>query len=105
VNSMEERVRMIEAQFKGWTASIDDLAAAAQKSKGWARIDLRQGIDDLKVKRALLRTKLDEFWAAGSTGREGLRKDLERAWRELKSAFEGTEIPGTGTKPYKESKR
>ena len=92
MNSMEERVRMIEAQLKGWTASIDDLAAAAQKSNGWARIDLRQGIDDLKAKRALLRAKLDEFEAAGSTGREGLRKDLERAWRELRTAFEGTEI-------------
>ena len=91
VNPMEEKVKKMEAQLKGWAASIDELAAAAQKSNGWAEIDLRQGIDDLKVKRALLRTKLDEFEAAGSTGEEGLRKDLERAWKDLEDAFETIE--------------
>ncbi len=89
---MEEKVKKMEAQLKGWAASIDEIAATAQKSNGWARIDLRQGIDDLKVKRALLRTKIDEFEAAGSAGREGLRKDLERAWKDLEDAFEEIEL-------------
>ena len=67
---------------------IDEFEATAQKSNGWVRIDLRQRIDDLKVKRALVRAKLDEFVAAGSDRRKGLMVGLERVWNDLKATFD-----------------
>ena len=82
------RLKDMEAQLEVWAARIDDIAAAAQKSNGWAGIDLRQGIDDLKIKRALFRTKLDEYQVAGNDTRESLRKSLDGAWHDLEEAFE-----------------
>ena len=77
----------METQLKIWAGKIDEFTTAAQESKGWARIDLRQRIDDLKVRRALVRANLDAFKAAGSHGRPGLRTALKGAWRDLEDAF------------------
>jgi hypothetical protein len=77
----------METQLKVWAEKIDEFTTAAKESNGWARIGLRQRIDDLKVKRALVRANLDELKAAGSNGTAGLRADLERAWRDLEGAF------------------
>ena len=80
-------VRRMETQLGVWAGRIDEFTTAAQESKGWARIDLRQRIDDLKVRRALVRANLEELKAAGSPSRPGLRTDLEGAWRDLEDAF------------------
>ena len=80
-------IREMETQLKIWAGKIDEFTAAAQESHGWARIDLRQRIDDLKVKRALVRANLDQFKAAGSDSREGLRTELGNAWKDLEDAF------------------
>ena len=77
----------METQLEVWAGRIDVFTTAAQESKGWARIDLRQRIDDLKVRRALVRASLDAFKAAGSHSSPGLRTDLEGAWRDLEDAF------------------
>ena len=87
-------VRRMETQLEVWAGKIDEFTTAAQESKGWARIDLRQRIDDLKVRRALVRASLDEFKAAGSNGRPALRADLEGAWRDLEAAFRGMKLQG-----------
>jgi hypothetical protein len=70
------------------------LGSVAQESNGWARIDLRQRIDDLKVKRALVRANLDEFKAAGSDTRAGLRTELKSAWKDLENAFQEMQLEG-----------
>ena len=86
--------RKMEIQLKIWAGKIDAFSAAAQESNGWDRIDLRQRIDDLKVKRALVRANLDEFKAAGSDSRAGLRNDLESAWKDLETAFLDMKLEG-----------
>ena len=77
----------METQLEVWAGRIDEFTTAAQESKGWARIDLRQRIDDLKMRRALVRANLDKFKAAGSNSRPGLWTDLKGAWRDLEDAF------------------
>ena len=84
----------METQLNIWAGKIDEFTAAAQESNGWARIDLRQRIDDLKVKRALVRANLDAFKAAGSDGREGLRTELGNAWKDLEDAFQEMKLEG-----------
>ena len=86
--------REMETQLKIWAGKIDEFTAAAQESHGWARIDLRQRIDDLKVKRALVRANLDEFKAAGIDTRVGLRTDLASAWKDLENAFQEMKLEG-----------
>ena len=78
----------METQLEVWAGRIDEFTTAAQESKGWSRIDLRQRIDDLKVRRALVRANLDEFKATGSQSRPDLRTDLAGAWRDLEDAFQ-----------------
>jgi hypothetical protein len=87
-------VRRMETQLKVWAGKIDAFTAAAQESNDWARIDLRQHIDDLKVKRALVRANLDEFKAAGSNCRVGLQTDLKSAWKDLEGAFREMKLRG-----------
>ena len=84
----------MEIQLKIWAGEIDEFTAAAQDSHGWARIDVRQRIDDLKVKRALVRANLDAFKATGSDCREGLRTDLESTWKDLEKAFQEMKLEG-----------
>jgi hypothetical protein len=88
LNPSAARVGEMETQLKVWAGKIDDFTTAAQESNGWAGIDLRQRIDDLKVKRALVRANLDEVKAAGSDSRTGLRTGLESAWKDLEDAFQ-----------------
>ena len=87
-------VSKMEIQLKIWAGEIDEFTAAAQDSHGWARIDVRQRIDDLKVKRALVRANLDAFMATGSDSRAGLRTDLESAWKDLEKAFQEMKLEG-----------
>jgi hypothetical protein len=61
----------METQLTVWAGKIDEFTAAAQESNGWARIGLRQRVDDLKIKRALVRANLDELKAAGRDSRAG----------------------------------
>jgi hypothetical protein len=84
---LDTNVERMEAQLKRWHAKIDEFAAVVQKSNGWRRIDLLQRIDELKIKRALLRAKLDEWEVAEGHNREKVRDSLERIWNDLKEAF------------------
>jgi hypothetical protein len=88
----ETRGKKMEAQLKLWATKIDELAASAQSSNGWTRIDLRQRIDDLKVKRALARAKLDDFQAAKGDSRERLMVGLDRLWIDLEEAFKAIKL-------------
>jgi hypothetical protein len=82
----------METQLEIWAGKIDEFTTTAQESHGWARIGLRQAIDDLKVKRALVRANLDELRAAGSDIREGLRTELGKAWKDLEDAFQAMKL-------------
>ena len=88
LNPLAASVRRMEKQLEVWAGKIDEFTATAQESNAWAGIDLRQRIDDLKIKRALVRAHLDELKAAGRDCRAGLRVDLESAWKDLEEAFQ-----------------
>lgn len=84
---MEANVDKMEAQLKLWAAQIDDLAAKTEKTCPRAKIECRQGIDDLKARRAVAQAKVDEFKAAGSGKWEEFKAGIERAWSDLEVAF------------------
>lgn len=88
MDRLEKKVKEIEGKLKIWAEKIDEFTAEAQKSNGWARIELRQSIDDLKVKRALFQAKIDEFEAAESHSRDALKIRIESAWKDFEDACE-----------------
>jgi len=94
LDPLAANVEKMETQLEVWAGKIDEFTASAQESNGWARIDLRQRIDDLKIKRALVRANLDQFKAAGSDTRAGLRTDLNNAWKDLEDAFQEMKLEG-----------
>jgi len=87
VGAMEANVEKMEAQLKTWAVQIDGLTAKAEQAGEQAKIDFRQGIDDLKAKRAAAQIKVEEFKAAGSEKWEGFKGGIERAWGEIEVAF------------------
>jgi hypothetical protein len=88
VGLAEANVDKMEAQLKLWIAQIDSLAAKADMAGAKAGIDYRLSLDDLKVKRAVAQSKVDEFKAAGIEKWEEFRAGIECAWSDLESAFQ-----------------
>ena len=89
---MEANVDKMEAQLKLWAAQIDVLAAKVDKTCPWAKIECRQGIDDLKARRAVAQAKVDEFKAAGSGKWEEYKAGIEHAWSDLEVAFRNQKL-------------
>ena len=89
---MKANVDKMEAQLKLWAAQIDGLAAQAEKTCPRAKIECRQGIDDLKARRAVAQAKVDEFKAAGSEKWEEYKAGIEHAWSDLEVAFRNQKL-------------
>ena len=83
---MGSDVAKMETQLTRWAALIDDLAARADKG-AQIKIEHRQRIDDLKVKRAVAQERFNEYKAADDVRRAALRPDAECAWSDLEAAF------------------
>ena len=92
MGSMEANVDKMEAQLKLWAAQIDGMAAKAEKTCPWAKIECHQGIDDLKARRAVAQAKVDEFKAAGSEKWEEYKAGIEHAWSDLEVAFRNQKL-------------
>jgi hypothetical protein len=84
----DEDVRQMAAQLEHWGTQLDELVAKTGAPGVDARIDLHEGIDDLKTKYVIARARLDELKAAGSAKWETLKSSIERAWNDLEGAFE-----------------
>jgi len=83
----EMNVDKMEEEFNQWTKKLDTFETTAHTSNGWSKIDVRQRIDDLKVKRALVRTKLDEFKVTKKNRQESVMIALTLAWSDFETAF------------------
>ncbi len=79
----------MEARLEAWDAKIEEFAARANGARGQARIDLHYHIDDLKVKHAVARARLDELKSARNGAREGIKAGLEIAWNDLETTLRG----------------
>ena len=85
---LEANVEKMEAQLKLWAERIDGLAAAKTEKFGTkSKIEYQLSIDDLKIKRVMAQTKVDEFKAAGSEKWEEFKAGIERAWSDLETTL------------------
>lgn len=89
---VETRVNMMEAQMSLWAVQIDGMANRVEAAGDQARIDYRQSMDDLKVKRAAVREKLDELKVAGIDHWETFKSDIDDAWKDLEVAFKDLKV-------------
>lgn len=82
-----------DAQLKVWKAQLDVLVAKAEKAGAKVNLEYRKKIEDLKAKQEMAQTKLSELREAGAEkweilkgGLEDARRDLGRAFHEMKPA-------------------
>jgi len=75
---MEEQVQKLALQ-------IDQLLG---RLEGNAKLGYDRLSEQVRGKQKVMEKKLVEFQAAGSGAWQEMRPGLERAWRELKEAFE-----------------
>jgi DNA anti-recombination protein RmuC len=78
----------LEAKFKQWGVDLEKMKARASKASGDVRVEYEKQIKVLHEKLEHARKKLDELERSGSSASEELKKGIEKAWVELKKAFD-----------------
>jgi hypothetical protein len=77
-----------EAQLKQWSAEIALLKAKADKTTAEAKIEYYKVIEVFQRKQETAMMKLQELRDAGDDGWEDLKIGAEKAWAEVKTAFQ-----------------
>ena len=77
-----------EAQLKEWSAEIALLKAKADKATAEAKIEYYKVIEAFQRKQETAMMKLQELRGAGDDGWEDLKIGAEKAWAEVKTAFQ-----------------
>ncbi len=85
--SIDRTVSKLEDQLKLWGAKLNELVAKAAVAGQETKVDARKHLDDVKVKLADARAKLDEAKAAGGDKWDKFKSGVEHSWKELEDAF------------------
>ena len=78
----------LEAKLKEWGVDLEKFKARAGKTSGEVKTEYEKQIKLLHEKLDHARKKLDEFEKSGSSASDELKKGIEKAWAELKKAFD-----------------
>lgn len=84
----QEYEQKMAAQLREWKAQIDLLKAKAEKAGAEQKVAYHEQIENLRKHERKARERLDDLRDAGEDAWEHLVDGLERAGRDLKSAFE-----------------
>jgi hypothetical protein len=80
--------QQMEAQFKEWSAKVDVLKAKAERAEARVKVGYYDVIEQVRTKQQQLRQRLDMLRNAGTGAWEDLKGGVEKAWTELKTAFD-----------------
>ena len=78
----------LDAQLEKWKAQISLVKARADKAKVEEKIGYYKTIEALQRKHDEARAKLHELQAAGDEAWDDLKTGAEKAWAEVKAAFQ-----------------
>lgn len=84
----EEFARKMRANLASIEADIAGLKNRAGAAAGDARDKLNKQIADLEKKRDEMKKRLDKFSASGDRAWKSLKGGIERAWSEVKVAYD-----------------
>ncbi|MFZ2632319.1 MAG: hypothetical protein WA081_09980 [Desulfosalsimonadaceae bacterium] len=77
-----------KAQIAEWNKQIDELMQAAKKAKVDASVKFENYIDDLRERLEDMRLKMEDVKKSGDTSWHDLRTGMEKAWKDLAAAFD-----------------
>jgi len=78
----------LDAQLRNWSASLDVLKGKAARATADLRVAYHKQIDDLKFRHQSAQHKVHELKAVSEDAWDGARTAIEKAWGEIKSAFD-----------------
>ena len=64
------------------------MKAKADKASADTKVEMQRQIDELKVKAAAVRVKLEQIKSARKQAIDDARGTIDKAWTDLKGAFE-----------------
>lgn len=85
--SREEYIDKLETQLRKWNDQIDNLQKRAATESNEIKATISKRMDDLKEKRARMRTKLEKIREAGDDSFEAIKDDTENLWQDIKNGF------------------
>ena len=86
----EEYVKQINQKLKDMEVKIAELEAKGADLKDDAKKKWNEKLDDLKMKRGKVAEKVDQFSKSSADAWQGLKKDIDSAWDNLKETYDKT---------------
>jgi len=81
-------IEKMEQQILQWEKEIDELLAAAGKTRTKLKGEYKTSIEKINKRKAEAEKHLTELRASGEDSWEDLKKGFEDSWKELRSSIE-----------------
>jgi predicted RNase H-like nuclease (RuvC/YqgF family) len=87
VTSRHEYIDKLKEKLDEWDADIDELEARAQNTKTELEFEIKDQITALKVRRDIMKLKLNEIRDSSEEAWEDIKAGAEEAWADVKDAM------------------
>jgi len=88
VNKKQVYQEKLQAQLDEFNAQIELLKAKAEKTESSTKLSYLETVDELKLKRDLAKSKLQELRNSSDDAWEDLKEGIENAWADVSSSIE-----------------
>jgi uncharacterized coiled-coil DUF342 family protein len=89
MDSRELYKQKYQAQMNEWSSKLALLKAQADKLTVQAKLDVKRHVDTVQAKFDAARAKLSDIGEASDDKWDGVVKEVDRSWRDLKAAADG----------------
>jgi predicted nucleic acid-binding Zn-ribbon protein len=87
VTSRHEYIDKLKEKLDEWDADIDELEARAQNTKTELEFEIKDQITALKLRRDIMKLKLNEIRDSSEEAWEDIKVGAEEAWADVKEAM------------------
>ena len=85
--SRHEYIDKLKEKLDEWDADIDELEARAQNTKTELEFEIKDQITALKLRRDIMKLKLNEIRDSSEEAWEDIKVGAEEAWADVKDAM------------------
>lgn len=87
MTSRHEYIDKLKEKLDEWDADIDELEARAQNTKTELEFEIKDQITALKLRRDIMKLKLNEIRDSSEEAWEDIKVGAEEAWADVKEAM------------------
>ena len=87
MTSRHEYIDKLKEKLDEWDADIDELEARAQNTKTELEFEIKDQITALKLRRDIMKLKLNEIRDSSEEAWEDIKAGAEEAWADVKDAM------------------